>query len=249
MKVFKALIVDDEPPAREVIKYYLKDEREVQSIGECGDGFQGVKMIQDLDPDMIFLDIQMPKLDGFEMLELIENPPLVIFCTAYDQFAIKAFEKNAVDYLLKPFSQTRFQEALTKAKNQLDTGKPVQNIKSIIEETTPETLNRIVVKNVGNIEVIDIKNILFLESQDDYVEFHTRDGKKHLKHQRMRYYEGALDTSQFIRVHRRYILNIAELAKLEKYGKESYIAVLKDGKQVSVSLAGYGKLKEILDLS
>jgi len=249
MKVFKALIIDDEPPAREVLKYYLKDEREVQTIGECENGFQGVKMIQDLEPDLVFLDIQMPKLDGFEMLELVDNPPLIIFCTAYDQYAIKAFEKNAVDYLLKPFSQTRFQEALAKAKNQLDAGEPVQNIQSIIEDTTPETLNRIVVKNAGNIEVIDIKDILFLESQDDYVEIHTSDGKKHLKHQTMKYYEEALDTSQFIRVHRRYILNVTELAKLEKYGKESYIAVLKDNQQVSVSLSGYGKLKEMLDLN
>ena len=249
MKVYKALIIDDEPPAREVLKYYLKDDKEVETIGECENGFQGVKMIQDLEPDLVFLDIQMPKLDGFEMLELVENPPLIIFCTAYDQYAIKAFEKNAVDYLLKPFSQSRFQEALEKAKGQLHAGKPVQNINNIIESTTPENLNRIVVKNAGNIEVIDVNDVLFLESQDDYVEIHTRDGKKHLKHQRMKYYEGALDPSQFIRVHRRYILNITELAKLEKYGKESYIAVLKDNKQISVSSNGYGKLKEILDLN
>lgn len=249
MKVFKALIIDDEPPAREVIKYYLKDEREIQSIGECENGFQGVKMIQDLEPDLIFLDIQMPKLDGFEMLELIDNPPLVIFCTAYDQYAIKAFEKNAVDYLLKPFSHTRFHEALEKAKKQLGSGNQTQNIKKIIDANIPESLNRIVVKNGGKIDVIDVDNILFLESQDDYVEIHTRDGKKHLKNQRMKYYEDALDSSRFIRVHRRFILNISELSKLEKFGKESYVAILKEGQQISVSLSGYSKLKELLDMS
>ncbi len=120
MKVYKALIIDDEPPAREVLKYYLKDEREVQTIGECENGFQGVKMIHDLEPDLVFLDIQMPKLDGFEMLELVENPPLIIFCTAYDQYAIKAFEKNAVDYLLKPFSRARFKEAKSRLNARMD---------------------------------------------------------------------------------------------------------------------------------
>jgi len=205
-------------------------------------------MIQDLSPDIVFLDIQMPKLDGFEMLELIENPPLIIFCTAYDQFAIRAFEQNAVDYLLKPFSQSRFLEALEKAKKQLSGGISQENIKNVID-IVPETLNRVVVKNGASIEVIDVNNILFLESQDDYVEFHTRDGKKHLKNQRMNYYEEALNKDQFIRVHRRFILNISELSKLEKFGKESYIAVLKDGQQISVSLAGYGRLKEILDLN
>ena len=191
---------------------------------------------------------EISKLDGFEMLELIDNPPRIIFCTAYDQYAIKAFEKNAVDYLLKPFSQVRFQEAIQKATNQLDSGDSVQNIREVLDDTIQEKLNRIVVKNAGNIEVIDINNVLFLESQDDYVEIHTRDGKKHLKNQRMKYYESALDPGQFIRVHRRYILNITELAKLEKYGKESYVAVLKDNQQVAVSLAGYSKLKEVLDL-
>ena len=247
MKVFKVIIIDDESPAREVVKHYLSNDSAIEVVGECENGFEGVKKIQELKPDIILLDIQMPKLDGFEMLELVEESPLVIFCTAYDQYAIQAFEKNAIDYLLKPFSESRLQEALGKAKELLQT-KRTPDVNQLTE-AYHAPLGRIVVKSGNNIHIIDIDDVLYLEAQDDYVEIHTRDGKKHLKNQRMKYYEQALDSTQFARVHRRFILNITELSKLEKFGKESYLAILKNGEQISVSLSGYGKLKEVLDMS
>ena len=238
------LIIDDEQHAREIIKKYLVGAS-IDIIGECENGFEGIKYIQERKPDLIFLDIQMPKLDGFEMLELLEDPPHVIFTTAYDEYAIRAFEQNAVDYILKPFSKSRFDEALEKALSRIEEGGGTKSFE--MTENYHERINRIAVKTGTKIEIIPVNEVEYLESQDDYVEIHWRD-KKYLKLQRMKYYENALDANQFVRIHRRYIVNVSEIAKIEPLGKETHAAVLKSGEALTVSASGYGRLKEVLSL-
>jgi two-component system LytT family response regulator len=218
---------------------YLKDYPEITLAGEAVNGFEGAKLINELSPDLIFLDIQMPKIDGFELLELLDYQPSVIFCTAYDQFAIKAFDKNALDYLLKPFSKDRFKEAI--AKTQLSKAKD-DKLSLPTPQDYRQPLSRIVVKDRKEIVIIDIGDIHYLEAQDDYVEIHTAQGKW-LKQQTMKYFEGALDETKFVRIHRKYILHLSELGKLDKLGKESYIVVLKSGTSIPVSTSGYQKLK------
>lgn len=239
----KVLVIDDEKPARDLVIKYLEGVEEVDEVQEASNGFEGIKQINSGKPDVILLDIQMPKLNGFEMLELIENPPSVIFCTAYDEFAIKAFEQNAIDYLLKPFSKARLIEALTKLKDrkQLDKSVTLPMLNPI------QPLERIVVKNFKSIDIISVDDIQYLMSQDDYVEINVN-GKKHLKQQRLKYYETALNGSIFVRVHRQYIVNIQHIIKLDKFGKESYIAQLKSGDTITISASGYMKLKEVLDM-
>ena len=239
MKTLKAVIVDDELPARELIKVFLKDHEEITVVGEAENGFEGAKLINDLSPDLVFLDIQMPKIDGFELLELLDNQPAIIFCTAYDQHAIKAFDKNALDYLLKPFSKSRFKEALTKIQ-ELSGARESKPLPSPIEYKNP--LNRVVVKDRKEIIIIDVEKILYLEAQDDYVELHTNQGSW-LKQQTMKYFEEALDETKFVRIHRKYIIHLNEMAKLDKLGKETHVAVLKSGISIPVSANGYQKLK------
>jgi two-component system LytT family response regulator len=239
MKIIRAVIIDDEQPARELIKVYLKDYQEITLVGEAENGFEGAKLLNELSPDLIFLDIQMPKIDGFELLELLDYQPSVIFCTAYDQYAIKAFDKNALDYLLKPFSRDRFKEAI--AKIQLSKAKDDKlSIPTPLDYSQP--LNRIVVKDRKEIVIIDVDDIHFLEAQDDYVEIHTTQGRW-LKQQTMKYFEVALDETKFVRIHRKYILNLNDLSKLDKLGKESYVVILKSGASIPVSTSGYQKLK------
>ena len=239
MKMIRAVIIDDEQPARELIKVYLRDYQEITLVGEAENGFEGAKLINELSPDLVFLDIQMPKIDGFELLELLDFQPSIIFCTAYDQYAIKAFDKNAVDYLLKPFSKKRFKEAI--AKIQVPKAKE-EKLSLPTPQEYHRPINRIVVKDRKEIMIIDVEKIHYLEAQDDYVEIHTAQGSW-LKQQTMKYFEEALDESKFVRIHRKYILNLNELAKLDKLGKESYVVVLKSGASISVSTNGYQKLK------
>ena len=191
---------------------------------------------------MVLLDIQMPKLNGFEMLELLDNPPAIIFCTAYDEYAIKAFEQNAIDYLLKPFSKARLLEALQKVKPEEKSGFILQKP---MEYNHP--LSRIVVKNGKSIDIIPAESINYLMSQDDYVEIHCSSGK-FLKQQRLKYYETALDDQKFVRIHRQYIVNVEQIRKLDKFGKESYVAALHTGETIQVSASGYLRLKEVLDM-
>jgi len=238
------VIIDDEQHAREIIKKYLIGTA-IDLKGECENGFEGIKYIQERKPDLIFLDIQMPKLDGFEMLELLENPPHVVFTTAYDEFAIRAFQQNAVDYLLKPFSKDRFDEALQKALSLLKKGSESKSFK--LTENYHERINRIAVKTGSKIEIIPLGEIIFLQSQDDYVEIHWRD-KKFLKLQRMKYYENALDPEQFVRIHRSYIVNVSAIARIEPLGKETHAAILKNGESLTVSTSGYSRLREVLSL-
>ena len=244
----KAIIIDDEPLSREIIKAYLKAYPEIEIVQECGDGFEGVKAIQQHQPDLLFLDIQMPKINGFEMLELVDQKPSVIFITAYDSFAIKAFEANAVDYLLKPVAEERFHSAILKWKSKLTPTSP-DPMERVLNEmsTTTAQQNRIVVKTGSKVKIIPIHDIQFIEADDDFVKITTQEGS-FLKNKTMNFYEQSLDPAQFVRVHRSYILHINQITKIEPYQKETHLAILRNGQQIPVSKTGYAKLKVILGL-
>lgn len=248
MPEIKALVIDDESLGREIIKNYLKNYPEITLAGECSNGFEGIKKVNELKPDILFLDIQMPKITGFEMLELIDDPPVIIFATAYDHFALKAFEVNAADYLLKPFNKDRFDEAIKKAVNRLgkrsDEKKLVNNIIEA-NDKREEILERIVIKDGSKINIVPVDTIKWIEAQDDYVMIHSTEGK-YLKQKTMKYFEEHLSPLEFIRVHRSYIAAIKEIKKLELVEKESYQAILADKTTLPVSKTGYDKLKEIL---
>jgi two-component system LytT family response regulator len=239
----RTILIDDEQPAREVVKHYLKDFPEIEILGEFSDGFSGLKAIQELKPDLVFLDVQMPKLTGLELLELLEQPPLIIFSTAYDQYAIKAFEMNAIDYLLKPYSRERFTQAVQKAMAQAGSGEqqaaPVQGL--------VKTLQRIAVKSRHKVSVVPIDDIIYLEAEGDYVMIYTRDAK-HLKEKTMKYFETHLDPAQFIRIHRSYIINAKFIDRIEYYDKENYAVLTKTGAKLRASTSGYKLLKQVLNM-
>lgn len=246
--MIKAIIIDDEQLARDIILAFLKPFDNIEVVQQCSDGFQGLKAIQEIKPDLIFLDIQMPKITGFEMLELIENPPVVIFSTAYDQFAIKAFELNATDYLLKPYTQDRFNEAVKKAVQKIESDTSGQNeIQSLNEakESLGESIDRIVVKTGNKIQILALDHINHFEAQDDYVAIHAEQGK-FLKQIRMKHLEENLPSKEFVRIHRSHIVSVAGIEKLELYEKDSYLLSLKNGKQLPVSRSGHSRLKEVL---
>lgn len=245
--MIKVIIIDDEPLARSLVVEYLQTHPDIQIVQECNDGFEGVKAIQTHQPDLIFLDIQMPKLNGFEMLELLEHAPKVIFTTAFDEYALKAFEANAVDYLLKPFSKERFDQALSKCiSNQPLTG-DAQDILHNTANKQPEESTRIVVKVNGNIKIIPVQEVMYIEAYDDYVKIYTEQAC-HVKKKTMAWYEHTLDSKSFARIHRSYILNLAYLTRIEQTEKESYNAVLKNGSLLALSRSGYGLLKERLGI-
>lgn len=240
----KAIIIDDEPLARGIVKEYLQHHPYMEVIMECGDGFEGIKAIQLHQPDLIFLDIQMPKINGFEMLELIDNPPLVIFTTAFEEYAIKAFDAHAADYLLKPFSKERFDKAIQKML--LQKNNTAQAVVSTALQT-PTASNRIVVKDNGKIKIIPLAQVQYIEAADDYVKIHTADGN-FLKKKTMQYFEDSLPQQEFIRIHRSYIVNAQLITRITPYEKESHLALLTTGVQVPVSKAGYSKLKMVLGI-
>ncbi|MFA6541866.1 MAG: LytTR family DNA-binding domain-containing protein [Bacteroidota bacterium] len=241
-----AVIVDDEDLARGLLREYLSSLPAITVIAECGNGFDAVKTITDLQPDIVFLDIQMPKLSGFEVLELLEKPPAVVFVTAFDQFALKAFDVHAVDYLLKPYSQERLREAVDHAIERMQRNVP-HNFSEIARAARPagEYLERILIKEGNKVHVFPAEKIDYIEAQDDYVSFRV-EGKSYLKLQRLSELESSLDPKRFVRIHRSFLLNIERLSKLELYAKDSRTAILKDGTTLSVSRAGYDKLKELL---
>jgi len=249
MNKLKAIIIDDEPLARELIKSYLSDHPNIELLTECSDGFQGLKAIQEHKPDILFLDVQMPKITGFEMLELVEEPPIVIFTTAYNEYAIKAFEMNAVDYLLKPFARERFKLAIEKAveNHRLKQNQPIEKLQTDLQKVSGEKLQRIVVKNGAKIHVLPTNDLIYLEAQDDYVMLYGKEGK-YLKEQTMKYFEANLDSSQFIRIHRSYIANVNNIVQLEHYEKESYRLILTNKAILPVSKSGYVLLKKVLDI-
>lgn len=246
----KIVIIDDEPLARSIVIEYLQHQKNMEVVAECSNGYEGVKAIMQHKPDLVFLDIQMPKINGFEMLELLDTVPPVIFATAFDEYAIKAFEASAVDYLLKPFSKERFNSALEKWSSK-ETTDSVQekNLQKLLEtgEKQPDEKNRVVVKTNGEITIVPVNEILYIEAYDDYVKLFTKDNY-YLKKKTMNYYEQVLDSSQFFRVHRSFILNLQQLTRIEPLEKNSYIALLKSGKKIPLSRNGYGKLKEKLGI-
>ncbi len=266
--MIKAIIIDDEPLARLIVKEYLQAWPQVTVMQECADGFEGLKAIQQHKPDLVFLDIQMPKINGFEMLELIEDAPDVIFTTAFDEYAIRAFESHAVDYLLKPFNKDRFGKAIqkwldTRAAAAHPQGEPEgsalapataraggpANTRALLETAaaSPSQQHRVVVKTGGKIKIIPVEDIQYLEASDDYVKIHSRGGV-FLKNKTMNYFEQVLDPSQFVRTHRSYILNIQQVTRIDPYEKDSHLCILQTGAQVPVSKSGYTKLKEVLGL-
>lgn len=236
------LIIDDEPLARSIVRSFLEEKGDYSIVGECANGYEGLKAIDSLKPDLVFLDIQMPKINGFEMLELVDDPVSVIFTTAFDEYALKAFETCAVDYLLKPFTEDRFDQALNKWKN----SRPSEPAKQLHEVSKqPDDHLRIVIKDGSSIKIIPIQDVTYLEAYDDYVKVHTSE-KKYLKKKTLAYYEKTLDSQQFVRIHRSFIINLMELTGIEPFEKNSYRAVLKNGERIPISRSAYGPLKESL---
>jgi two-component system LytT family response regulator len=243
----KVILIDDEPLARSVIKEYLMPYKDIEILQECNDGFEGIKAIMQHQPDIIFLDIQMPKITGFEMLELLDNPPRVIFTTAYEEFAIRAFETNAMDYLLKPFSRERFDKAIQKVLEQQTTSIPAANKLLESAAVSPAQSERVVVKENGKIRIIPVDQIHFLEAADDYVKIHT-EKESFLKNKTMGYFEEVLRPELFVRTHRSYIININQVTRIDPYEKESHLAILRTGKKIPVSKNGYLRLRGLLGL-
>lgn len=242
----RTILIDDEALARDVVKYYLQSYPDIELVAECSDGFEGLKAITQYKPDFIFLDIQMPKISGFEMLELVETHPAVIFTTAFDEFAIKAFEVNAVDYLLKPIEKNRFDQAIQKLSGKLAQGETSNGLLETAS-LSPAQNSRIVVKNAGVIKIIPVSELNYLEADDDYVKLNTMEGNFH-KNKTMSFFEQTLDPAQFIRIHRSYIINLAQVTKIELKEKESYVVLLKTGIWLPVSKTGYVKLKTALGI-
>ena len=246
--MIKAIIIDDEPLARAIVKEYIKPYQQVSVVQECGDGFEGVKAIAQHQPELIFLDIQMPKINGFEMLELLDHIPAVIFTTAFDEYALKAFEVNAVDYLLKPFSKDRFDKVMTKWLKDYQPNDKT-NIQTLLEATGEPTqyINRVVVKTGNNIRIIPIQDVHYLEAADDYVKIYLQEAS-FLKKKTMNYFENVLNPVQFVRVHRSYIVQVQQVTRIEPYEKDNHIVVLRSGVRVPISKTGYPKLRSILGL-
>jgi two-component system LytT family response regulator len=240
-----AVIVDDEELARQLLREYLTSSREIEILAECANGFEAVKAISERKPDLVFLDVQMPKLDGFEVLELIDRDVAVIFVTAFDQYAMKAFDAHAVDYLLKPFSQDRFDKALERARQRLGEKMPPAPDLARAARPPEQHLERIVVKDGARVHIIPVDKLDYAEAQDDYVALHSL-GKSFLKQQTISSLETALDPQRFVRIHRSIIVNMERVAKIEPYAKDSRVAVLTDGTQLQVSRAGYDRLKALL---
>jgi len=242
----KAIIIDDEPLARSLVLEYLQSYKEIEVVQECNDGFEGLKAVQQREPDLVFLDIQMPKINGFEMLELIENPPHIIFTTAFEEYAIKAFDTHAIDYLLKPFSKERFDKAIQKLLLQKTSTQPTEAVLETAAQSPTQT-NRVVVKDGGKIKIIPTATIQYLEGADDYVKIYTDNGT-YLKKKTMQHFEQSLQQQNFLRIHRSYIINTQLITRIDPYEKDGHLVLLTTGARLPVSKAGYAKLKEVLGI-
>lgn len=243
MEPIKVLIVDDEMHAREILVEYLAEYPQFAIAGECANGYEAVKAVSEKRPDLLFLDIQMPKLDGFEVLELLDVKPKVVFVTAYDEYAVRAFEVHAIDYLVKPFTAERFATVVARAEHAVrgSSSQPIADLSPFRKKP----LQRIAFRQGGSIEVVPVQRIDYIEAQDDYVHVFAR-GEKHVKQQTLTELEQVLDGTRFVRVHRGYIVNLESLARVEPYAKDSRVVVLKDGNRIPVSRAGYERLKSLL---
>lgn len=245
-KKINALIVDDEDLARLVLRELIQSRPEITVVAECANGFEAVKAVAEHKPDLIFLDVQMPKLSGFDVLELIGNEAAVIFVTAYDQYAMRAFEVHAVDYLLKPIGRELFEAALERAKSRMGEKMPAPPELTAAARPPKQFLDRIVVRDGTRVTLIPVRKLDYAEAQDDYIAL-ASEGKKHLKQQTIASLEACLDPEQFVRVHRSYVVNFERVARIEPYGKDSRLAILADGTRLPVSRAGYARLKSLLD--
>jgi two-component system LytT family response regulator len=247
----RIVIVDDESLARAVVREYAAADPGIEIVADCANGFEAVKAVAELKPDLVLLDVQMPKLDGFEVLELLGRDQAVVFITAYDQYALKAFEVHAVDYLLKPFSAERFQEAIVRARERMraKTALPPDEdeISKFIRDAKPRTgpAGRVLIRDGANVHVLPVDKVDYVEAQDDYVAFKS-EGKQYLKDQTLSAVEETLDPSRFVRIHRSFILNIDRISKVELYAKDSRMAILRDGTRLPVSRAGYARLSQLL---
>jgi two-component system LytT family response regulator len=246
MDRLRIVIVDDEPLARAVLREYASSEPELEIVADCANGFEAVKAVADLKPDLVLLDVQMPKLDGFEVLELLGREQPVVFITAYDQYALRAFEVHAVDYLLKPFSAERSREAIARARERVRT-RTATPVDEVVREAKPRTghAERVLIRDGANVHVLPVDTIDYVEAQDDYVAFRSA-GKQYLKDQTLAAVEATLDPARFVRIHRSYVLNIDRIAKVELYAKDSRMAILRDGTRLPVSRAGYARLSQLL---
>jgi two-component system LytT family response regulator len=246
----RIVIVDDEELARQVLCELISAHTELEIIAECANGFEAVKAVTELKPDLLFLDIQMPKLDGFEVLELVGTEMAIVFATAYDEYALKAFEVHAVDYLLKPFGAERFERALQHARQRIGgaSSPDASKIAEVAQSArVPGTfLDRIVVRDGTRVHIIPVAKLNYAEAQDDYVAL-ASEGKKYLKQQTIASLESALDPKQFLRIHRSYIVNLERVARIEPYGKDSKVAILSDDTRLPVSRAGYERLRAVLE--
>lgn len=245
-KRWRALIVDDEELARHIIREFLQPHTEIEIAAECANGFEAVKAFAEHQPDLIFLDVQMPKLTGFDVLELIGEEVSVIFVTAYDQHAMRAFDVHAVDYLLKPIGRERFEAALARAKERLGERMPAAQELAAAARPPQQFLERVVVKDGTRVTLIPIVKLDYVEAQDDYVALASQ-GKKHLKQQTIASLEAWLDPKCFVRIHRSYIVNLERVVRIEPYGKDSRLAILSDGARLPVSRTGYARLQSLLD--
>lgn len=242
--MIKTLIIDDEPLAAGIVEEFLRSDSRFEILEICQDGFEGLKAIQKHQPDLIFLDVQMPKITGFEMLELLDEPPAVIFTTAFDEYALAAFDAKAIDYLLKPFSKSRFQQALNRFLERYEVEHDGQNsaISSLAEKS-----QRLVVRVKNEIKIIPVDQVSYFEAADDYVNIVTESGA-FLKKMTMKSLEEALSPDRFARIHRSYILNLNEVTRIEPYEKDSYLVSLRNGKKLPVSKTGYSRLRQVLGI-
>jgi two-component system, LytTR family, response regulator len=238
----RIVVVDDEPLAHAVVREYAAGDPAIEIVADCANGFEAVKAVAELKPDVVLLDVQMPKLDGFEVLELLGREQVVIFVTAYDQYALRAFEVHAVDYLLKPYSAERFQEAIGRARERMR-AKLALPVDELVREARPKSghTERVLIRDGANVHVLPIDKIDYVEAQDDYVAFKS-EGKQYLKDQTLSSVEGTLDPNRFVRIHRSFILNVDRISKVELYAKDSRI----DGTRLPVSRAGYARLSQLL---
>lgn len=244
--MIKAILIDDEPLARSIIREYLQSIPAIEVVQECDDGFAAIKAIQEHQPDLLFLDIQMPKISGFELLEVLENPPAIIFTTAFEQYALKAFEQHAVDYLLKPISKPRFQAAIDKflANPAYQKEKTKEFIEKV--EDSANLIERVLIKTGSNLKIIPVQEVIYFQADDDYVKVHTAKDS-YLNNKTMAYFEKHLDPKHFVRIHRSFIIHLEHIQRIEPYEKESYRAILSNNHRVSISKSGYPKLMKALE--
>jgi two-component system LytT family response regulator len=245
--MIRTVIIDDEPLAAGIVAEFLASFPQFQILEVCQDGFQGLKSIQHHKPDLIFLDVQMPKITGFELLELLEEPPAVIFTTAYDQYAVKAFDAKAIDYLLKPFSQTRFEQAIHRFLGQFGQEPSLNSEEDSLRLQLADKRTRLVVRVKNDIKIIPTEEVDYFEAEDDYVLIHCREGK-FLKKMTMKQLEESLDPGKFARVHRSYLINLQEISGIEPYERDSYLVKLRKGERIPVSKTGYSRLRQVLGL-